>query len=162
MANKVYRAIETAVRFKDTDATYTLTLNNLAASTGGRISDRVDRGAGSLPRLYRWKAVMQFETAPVVGQYVEILISQSDGTNEDGNVGTTDGALTEAVAANLDTIGIVRVQTTDVDVDNIASGTCLIEERYYSVGVLNRAADNLRAENDYSWVELTPMPDEIQ
>jgi hypothetical protein len=162
VANKVYRAIETAVRFKDTDATYTLTLNNLAASTGGRISDRVDRGAGSLPRLYRWKAVMQFETAPVVGQYVEILISQSDGTNEDGNVGTTDGALTEAVAANLDTIGIVRVQTTDVDVDNIASGTCLIEERYYSVGVLNRAADNLRAENDYSWVELTPMPDEIQ
>ena len=162
MANKVYRAIETAVRFKDTDATYTLTLNNLAASTGGRISDRVDRGAGSLPRLYRWKAVMQFETAPVVGEYVEILISQSDGTNEDGNVGTTDGALTEAVAANLDTIGIVRVQTTDVDVDNIASGTCLIEERYYSVGVLNRAVDNLAAHNDVSWVELTPMPDEIQ
>jgi len=162
VANKVYRAIETAVRFKDTDATYTLTLNNLAASTGGRISDRVDRGAGSLPRLYRWKAVMQFETAPVVGEYVEILISQSDGTNEDGNVGTTDGALTEAVAANLDTIGIVRVQTTDVDVDNIASGTCLIEERYYSVGVLNRAVDNLAAHNDVSWVELTPMPDEIQ
>jgi hypothetical protein len=105
---------------------------------------------------------MQFETAPVVGEYVEILISQSDGTNEDGNVGTTDAALTAAVAANLDTIGIVRVQTTDADVDNIASGTCLIEERYYSVGVLNKAVDNLAAHNDVSWVELTPMPDEIQ
>ena len=162
MPNKIYRAAETAVRFKDTDATYTLGLNDLAATTGGRISDRADRGAGSLPRLYRWKAVMQFETPPVVGEYVEIVLSQSDGTNEDGNVGATDAALTAAVAANLDTIGIVRVQTTDADADNIASGTCLIEERYYSVGALNKAADNLAAHNDVSWIELTPMPDEIQ
>ena len=162
MPNKIYRAIETAIRFKDTDATYTLTLNNLAASTGGRISDRVDRGAGSLARDYRWKAVMQFETAPVVGQYVEIYLSQSDGTNEDGNVGAVDAALTAAVAANLDLIGIVRVQTTDVDTDNIASGTFTIDERYFSIGVLNKAADNLAAHNDVSWVEVTPIPPEVQ
>ena len=162
MVSKIYRAIETAIRFKDTDATYTLTLNNLAASTGGRISDRVDRGAGSLPREYRWKAVMQFETAPVVGEYVEIVLSQSDGTNEDGNVGTTDAALTAAVAANLDTIGIVKVQTVDADVDNIASGSFVIEERYFSIGVLNKAVDNLKATNDLSWVEVTPMPSESQ
>ncbi|MFZ5829120.1 MAG: hypothetical protein ACOY3P_03495 [Planctomycetota bacterium] len=162
MANKVYRAIETAIRFKDSDATYTLTLNNLAATTGGRISDRVDRGAGSLPRRYRWKAVMQFETAPVVGEHVAIYIAQSDGTNADGNVGSSDAALTAAVAANLDCIGIVRVQTTDADSSMIASGVCTIDERYYSVGVLNKTADNLRAENDYSWVELTPIPDELQ
>ena len=162
MPNKIYRAIETAVRFKDTDATYTLTLNNLAATTGGRISDRVDRGAGSLPRLYRWKAVIQFETAPVVGERVELYLSQSDGTNEDGNVGTTDAALTAAQAVNLEFIGLVTVQTTDADVDFIASGVCVIEERYYSIGVLNKAADNLQATNDLSWVELTPMPDEVQ
>lgn len=162
MANKLYRAIETAIRFKDTDATYTLTLNNLAATTGGRISDRVDRGEGSLPRRYRWKAVMQFETAPVVGEYVEIVLSQSDGTNEDGNVGTSDAALAAGNASNLDTIGIVRVQTTDADADNIASGTFTIDERYFSIGVLNKAADNLRAEDDYSWVEVTPIPPELQ
>lgn len=162
MANKIYRAIESAIRFKDTDATYTLTLNNLAATTGGRISDRADRGAGSLPRRYRWKACMQFETAPVVGETVEIWMSQSDGTNEDGNVGTTDAALTAAVAANLDLIGIVTVQTTDAAVDNIASGVCYIDERYFSAGVLNKAADNLKATNDVSWVEFTPIPDELQ
>ena len=162
MANKVYRAIETAIRFLDTSAPYTLILNNLAATTGGRISDRVDRGEGSKPREYRWKAVMQFETAPVVGERVELYICQSDGTNEDGNVGAVDAALSAANAANLHFIGQVTVQTTDVDVDNIASGRCLIEERYFSVGVLNKAADNLAAHNDVSWVELTPMPDEIQ
>lgn len=162
MANKVYRAIETAIRFKDTDATYTLTLNNLAATTGGRISDRVDRGAGSLPREYRWKACVQFETAPVVGERVEIYLAQSDGTNADGNVGSSDAALTAAVAANLTLIGTVIVQTTDADASFIASDTCTIDERYFSVGVLNKAADNLRAEDDYSWVELTPIPMEIQ
>ena len=162
MANKVYRAIETAIRFKDTDETYTLTLNNLAATTGGRISDRVDRGAGSLPRDYRWKAVMQFETAPVVGEYVEIMLCQSDGTNEDGNVGTPDAALAAGNAANLGVIGIVRVQTTDAAADNIASGVFTIDERYFSIGVLNKTADNLKATNDLSWVEVTPIPPEIQ
>lgn len=162
MANKIYRAIETAIRFKDTDATYTLSLLNLAAGVG-RISDRVDRGAGSLPRLYRWKAVIQWETAPAVGEYAEIYLSQSDGTNEDGDVGTADGALATGDATNLQLIGVVKAQTTDAAADNIASGMCYIEERYFSVGVINRsAADNLENTNDASWVELTPMPDEIQ
>jgi hypothetical protein len=162
MANKIYRAIETPIRFKDSDATYTLTLNNLAATTGGRISDRVDLGAGSHSRYYRWKAVMQFETAPVVGERVEIYLCQSDGTNEDGNVGAVDAALTAAQAANLVCIGIVTVETTNADEDMIASGNCTIDERYFSVGVLNKAADNLAAHNDVSWIEITPIPDELQ
>jgi hypothetical protein len=157
----VYRAIGSPVRFKDTDATYTLTLNNLATVVG-RISDRWDRGAGSLPMMYRWKAVMQFETAPVVGEWVEILKSESDGTNEDGNVGTADAALTAGQKLNLKLLGIVKVQTTDVDVDFIASGMCMIWERYVSIGVWNNTVDNLAAHNDVSWVELTPMYDEIQ
>ncbi len=168
MANKVYRAIETAIRFKDTDATYTLILNNLAATTGGRISDRADRGAGSQPRRWRWKAVVQFETAPVVGECVEIWLCQSDGTNEDGNVGAVDAALTAAKAANLQLLGCVVVETTDAydgstgAYENIASGWCEIDERYFSVGVLNKTADNLAAHDDISWVEFTPIPDEIQ
>jgi hypothetical protein len=162
MANKIYRAIETAIRFKDTDATYTLGLKNLAATTGGRISKVVDRGAGSLPRLYRWKAVIQFETAPVVGEYVCIYLSQSDGTNEDGNVGAVDAAMTAAQAANLTLIGIVRVESTNSDEDMIASGTFTIDERYFSIGVLNKTADNLQNTDDLSWVEVTPIPDEIQ
>jgi hypothetical protein len=157
----IYRAIGSPIRFKDTDATYTLTLNNLAAGAG-RISDRWDRGAGSLPMRYRWKAVMQFETAPVVGEYVKLVKSESDGTNEDGNVGTADAALTAGPMANCKTLGIVSVQTTDAATDNIASGIVMLWERYVSFGVFNSTADNLKATNDTSWIELTPMYDEIQ
>jgi hypothetical protein len=162
MTNKVYRAIETAIRFKDTDATYTLALKNLAAGAG-RISDRVDRGAGSLPAIYRWKGVIQWETAPAVGEYALIYLSESDGTNEDGDVGTSDGALTSGDATNLEVIGLVKAQTTDAAADNIASGMFMIYERYFSIGVWNAsAADNLENTDDASWVEVTPMPDEIQ
>lgn len=161
MANKIYYAPETAIRFKDTDATYTLTLNNLAAGTG-RIGDRVDRGAGSLPAEYGWRACFQFETAPVVGESVEVLVAGSDGTVADGNVGTTDAALTAGPASNLDVVGIVRVQTTDVDTNNIASGTFMLKDRYFSIGVFNRTADGLAAHNDVSWVEVWPVPPEIQ
>jgi hypothetical protein len=157
----VYRGIGSPIRFKDTDATYTLILNNLA-TVAGRISDRWDRGAGSLPMLYRWKGVFQFETAPVVGEWVEILKSESDGTNEDGNVGTADAALTAGQKLNCKLIGIVKVQTTDANVDFIASGICMIYERYVSVGVWNATADNLAAHDDVSWIEFTPMYDEIQ
>lgn len=162
MANKIYRAIESAIRFKDTDATYTLALKNLAYAAG-RISDRVDRGAGSLPQDYRWKAVIQWETAPVVGEYAEIYVSESDGTNEDGNVGTTDAALTSGQKSNLRLIGVVKAQTTDVATDFIASGVFTIDERYFSIGVWNASAgDNLENTDDASWVEVTPIPPEIQ
>jgi hypothetical protein len=44
----------------------------------------------------------------------------------------------------------------------IASGSFTIDERYFSIGVLNKTADNLKATNDLSWVEVTPIPYEIQ
>jgi hypothetical protein len=159
--NKIYRSLGTPIRFKDSDATYTLTTNNLAAGAG-RISDRWDRGDAHLPMWYRWKCVIQFETAPVVGEYVEIVKSESDGTNEDGNVGTADAALTAGQKLNCKTIGIVRVQTTDAAADFIASGMTLIVERYVSFGIWNASADNLKATNDLSWVELTPVIEEVE
>jgi len=160
--NKIYRSVGTAVRFKDSDATYTITLNNLAATTGGRVSDVWDRGDAHLPMRYRWRACIQFETAPVVGEYVEIWKFASDGTAADGVVGAVDAALTAAQATNGKTMGLVRVQTTDTATNFIASGIVYIWDRYVSVGVINRSADNLKATNDTSWVELTPMIDEIE
>ena len=59
MPNKIYRATETAVTFTDTTGTYALVLNNLATVTG-RNSVSVDRGVGSLPYRYRWKAIIQW------------------------------------------------------------------------------------------------------
>ena len=162
MANKVYRAVETALTFKDSGGDAVITLQNLGKGAG-RISAVYDRGAGSKPRLYKWRAVVQFETAPVVGEQVEIMLSESDGTLADGVVGAADAALTSGQKLNLQTIGIVRAQTTDTATNFIASGMCLINDRYFSVGVWNGSAgDNLEDTANVSQVVFTPMPDEIQ
>jgi len=63
MANKIYGAIETAVTFKESGGDAVITLKNLGYGAG-RLSARYDRGAGSKPRLYKCRAVMQWETAP--------------------------------------------------------------------------------------------------
>jgi len=162
MPNKIYRAVETALTFKESGGDAVITLLNLAFGVG-RISAQYDRGAGSKPALYKWKGVFQFETAPIVGERVEIYIAESDGTYIDGNVGAADAALVAAAKPNLKLIGIVTVQTTDVATNFIASGLCTIYERYFSVGVWNASAgDNLENTANVNLVTLTPMPDEVQ
>ena len=161
MANKIYAATETPVVFQDSGGTEPITLANLAAGAG-RLSDQYDRGTGSKPRLYKWRAKFAFETAPVVSEYVEVFLAESDGTTADAGVGASDAALTAGQKLNLSLIGIVKVQTTDVDTGFVASGYCLISERYFSVAVWNAAADNLQNDANASSITFTPVPDEIQ
>lgn len=162
MANKVYRAIETALSFRDSGGDAVLSLQNLAFGVG-RVSARYDRGAGSLPRLYEWRGVFQFETAPIVGEIVEIYLFDSDGTYMTGTLGTSDAALGTDKRRNGKLIGNVVVDTTSVTTDIVGSGLCLINSRYVSVGVWNASAgDNLENTSNASRVILTPMPDEIQ
>lgn len=162
MTNKVYRAVESAITFKDSGGSATITLQNLGFGAG-RISARYDRGANSLPARYRWRAVMQFETAPAIGELVEIYLGQSDGTYMDGTLGTADAALTSDKRRNLDLIGTVVVDTTSTATDIIQGGICYIWDRYISVGVWNGSGgDNLENTANASFIELVPMPDEIQ
>lgn len=162
MPSKVYRAIETAITFRDSGGDATLTLQNLAFGAG-RVSARYDRGAGSLPRLYEWRAVMQFETAPAIGELVEIYLFESDGTYMNGTLGTSDAALGSDKRRNGKLIGVVVADSTATATDCIASGQCLINSRYVSVGVWNGSAgDNLENTANASRVILTPVPDEVQ
>lgn len=162
MANAVYRAIGTTLSFRDSGGDAVLTLQNLAFGVG-RVSARYDRGAGSLPRLYHWRAIVQFETAPAVGEIVEIYLFESDGTYMDGTLGTSDAALGSDKRKNGKLIGVIVVDTTSTATDIVASGMCLINQRYFSVGVWNGSAgDNLKNTANTSRVNLTPVNDEIQ
>jgi hypothetical protein len=162
-AKKIYRAVEAALPvFKDTGTTTTLTLNNLAAGAG-RLSDVYDRGAGSLPMRYKWRAVIQWANNPVAGEAAEIYVSESDGTLADGAAAATDGAMTSGQRNNLKFIGAVVAEAAAGSVNYIASGVVNIYERYFSVGVWNAsAARSLRNGNDASNITFTAMPDEIQ
>lgn len=162
MPNKVYVARETPIVWSDTTGDLAMTLNNLAAGAG-RIGARKDFGAGSTSQWYSWRLTVQFETAPVVGETIEIYLATSDGTEEDAQVGTTDAALGSTDdRKNLHLIGILIVTSTDADHDMTASGICRIPTRYVSPVVFNNTADNLQATNDTGEFTLTPIPDEIQ
>lgn len=160
MANLIYRAQETAIQFSDTDGDYVITLANLATATG-RVSARVDRGVGSKPARYKWRASFQFQAGLAVNQSVDIVLGESDGTYADGVVGTGDAALTEYQAANMQTIGKVYVQSATANTSFVASGTCWIMERYFCVGAFNYGAV-LRNLSNINRIIVIPMPDEVQ
>jgi hypothetical protein len=106
---------------------------------------------------------MQFESAPVAGEQVEIWLFESDGTLADAGIGTADAAMTAAMKYNAKLLGAVIAQTTGTATDFIASGVCEIWQRYTSVGVWNAsAADNLRNSANVNKVILTPLAYNIQ
>ena len=166
MPNKVYRAVETAITFRDSTGDRVLTLNNLDAVGGtnpGRISAQYDRGAGSLAQLHEITGVFQMETAGVIGEAIEVYIFESDGTYMDGTLGTSDAALTADKRRNGMLIGAVIVDTTETATDIVARFKDVpITSRYYSIGVYNATADNLKATANASRVIVTPMPPELQ
>jgi len=148
MGNKIYVARETPVVWSDTAGDLAITINNLAAAAG-RVGAQKDWGAGSTSEWYEWRLTVQFETAPVVGETVDIYLSTSDGTEEDGQVGVADAALSAAdKLKNLHYIGSLVVDVATVDIDFTASGICRITTRYVSPVIHNNTADNLQATND--------------
>jgi hypothetical protein len=161
--NKVYALPEAAVTFKDSDATYTLALNNLANGIGV-ISDQWDRGTGAKPIKYLMRCVFAFEATHtiVVGEIINVYLATSDGTNIDGTVGAAAAALTAAQCNNL--IGPFPVIVDAVVKDQKITATFLVEiyARYVSVGVMNNTSDHMQADNDASLISFTPYTDEIQ
>lgn len=163
MPNKVYRAAETAITFRDSGGDVVLSLQNLGFGAG-RVSARYDRGAGSLAKLHEVIGVFQFESAPIVGEPIEIYLFQSDGTYMDGTLGTADAALSSDKRRNGILIGSVVADTTSTGTDIIGRFLDVpVTSRYYSIGVWNGSAgDNLKNTANTSRVIVTPMPDEIQ
>ena len=162
MANKLYVARETAIVWTDSGGDLALTFAALSPDAV-RIGARKDFGAGSTARRYEWRAVVQFDTAPVVGETVDLYLATSDGTDADGATGTGDAAGTTTKLKNLKPIGRIIVDTTSVETDIIASGECVINTRYVSPVVHNNTADSLaNTGTPVCSFTLTPIPPEIQ
>lgn len=162
MANKIYRATETAIVFTDTGGDHVITANELA-NGAGRVSARRDRGAGSIARLHEVKVIIQYNATVVVGAPVEIYLFTSDGTYADGTVGTADAAFLTDKRRNGILIGVVLADQTLATVDTVATFQDVpISSRYYSIGLWNGSGVSLKASNGASRIIVTPMPDEIQ
>ena len=161
MPRLVYVKRETLIMWTDTTGNLICTLNNLAAGAV-RLGARKDFGAGSTPEWYSWRLTVQFATAPVVGETIDVYLSTSDGMEEDGQLGSADAAGDTNSIRNMHYIGSLTVTSADADHDMTFSGVCRITTRYVSPCIHNNTADNLKATNVTSEFTLTPIPSELQ
>lgn len=162
MANKIYVAPETSHTWTDTGGDDALDLGGLA-SLGVRAGDIWDRGTGSVASWFRWRLIIDgFDTAPVVGEAVELYVGFSDGTNHDGDLSGTDGASSTVVLPNLLFLGAAIVQTTTAANELMISGRLWFGHRAIIPVVYNATADALLSTSDSHQFILEAVPPEIQ
>jgi len=164
MANKIYINEETQLVWAASGGDFTLDLGTSGGDAGGvRVGARGDLGAAARSEWYEWRMLIDgFDTAPVVGENVDIYIATSDGTVEDGEVGTADadGATTDL--PNLTFLRSATVQTTTAGNNLQVSGIVRIVARYVSPVIHNNTADKLLSTADAHQFLLTPVPPEVQ
>ena len=162
MANLIYQLPETAISWTDTTGTLAMTLNNLAAGAG-RQGAVHDFGTGARSPRYAWRLGVEFDTQPVVNEFLRIYAKTSDGTDPDNDDGTGDIAVSaENKLKNLTQIGALVVDEAIVDIQMAASGFILLPHRYFMPVVWNATADNLQATNNINVFTLTPVPLQVQ
>lgn len=168
MPNKIYQAPEATRTWTDaaTGGDELLDLGGLAADAG-RVGSAWDRGSASRPEVYAWQLFIDgFDTAPVVGETIDIYIAESDGTITDGPVGfsdTADSALASTnLLKNLRFIGQAVVRSTTAGDDLVASGRIALSLRHVIPVIHNNTADALLSTSDAHKFILTPLPPEIQ
>jgi len=171
MANLIYRNRETTLWFVPAGATQAEDAVFEVDSLGtlaGRQSAQLDLGEGAVSAMYEWRAFVQFATAPVIDETVDIYIKTAGDdsaatTHPDNDDGVGDAAVSaEDKLKNLHYIGSIVVDEAVADVEMVASGTVYITARAIQVVFWNATADALTADENENGFMLSPVPDEIQ
>jgi hypothetical protein len=157
MANLIYLNRETTIWFVPAAAAQAedepFSVHNLAAGAG-RQSDAYDFGVAAVPALYEWRAFVQFATAPVIPETVDIypktMGSSAPATaHPDNDDGVTDAAVSSInKLANLHYLGSIVVDEAVADIEMVASGTVYITARAIQVVFWNATADALTNDVD--------------
>jgi hypothetical protein len=163
--NRIRTNPGTALNFWDATATTGPTaafaLTGIAAGAG-QYSARYDKGAGPQAYLWAWRCHVQMATAPTAGDVIEWYVSTSDGTNADGQFGTTTAALTSDKRRNLRLMGILVIDQGTASVTMTASGYVEIKERYFSLAVWNATAAAFLNNVNINGCTMTPMNLEVE
>jgi hypothetical protein len=139
----------------------TFTLTGLATNTG-QYSARYNKGTGPQPYLWAWRCHVQMAAAPTAGDVIEWYVSTSDGTNADGQLGTTTAALSSDKRRNLRLMGLLVIDQGTASVTMTASGTVEIKEQYFSLAVWNATAVNFLTSTALHGCTMTPMNQEVE
>ncbi len=173
-SGKEYISPETTITWTDSGGDELLDLGGAAAgtSTMGSFLDLESISASALVSRaldYEFEMTIDgFDTAPVVGESVDLYWSQSNATtNFDGNptsdpTTTAEGAIIENALKNLILSGSAIVYTTTAADELKISGMVQLPLRYVSPVVHNNTADALLSSSDAHSIKLTAIPKEIQ
>lgn len=173
MPNKVYVARETRITFEPSGGDEPFTLTSLA-SGAGRVSDQLERGAGSIAQEYQGVLRTAFGTVPVVNEVLRIYLVEgwnfrNDGTPEvdqGGALGAADAAVSDEddliAAGHL--IGYLVVPPSPAaDTEYVSRPfRFLTAARYLQFAVWNATADALSATAADHELAVWPSPPEIQ
>ena len=157
MANENYIDQGTTLKINgEVDADYAWSMEGVT-DNNGRVSARIDLGATPRPYLYRWRCKCAWQANPAQGTGLELYQSESDGTYEDGDVGTADAALSDTdITRNLHMFGIVKADEADTS-DQIKGGVIEVYERYLSIVGFNKTGATLNATDSNFYFSLTPI-----
>lgn len=169
-ANKVEVNQETTVVWDDTTTATDMDMNDLQTATG-IAGDVHDWGASPRPYRYFYTLRIDFETAtlPAAGEQVELYI-ETCGMAAAAADCTDNGATTVEVIAEIDNlknlklIGVLLIgEATPADGDEyVIEGFFTEYARHFNPVVWNATTGDFENVNDVNYVEITPIPDEIQ
>lgn len=166
MANKIYQIGESDITWLASGGSALLTLTSLAAAAG-RQGALHDFGVITTARAqeYLWRFFMQFATAPVVDEVINIYWKSSDGTHPDNDDGTGDAAVSSInKLKNLRPIGRLIVDEASATPEFVASSSVPIRigPRHGAPVIWNTTADAFSATAAEHGFLLTPLPLEAQ
>jgi hypothetical protein len=168
MANAVYTQIGTAISWLVSAGDEAIDLGGTGGDANGvAVGSYVDAGVDPRPSRYMWFLdVDGFDTPPVVGELVNLWVTESEDTTlwsgpESPNA-TTAGTGAVDRLPNLKYLGAAVVRSTTAGDNLVASGVVEITARYFAPVVHNNTADKLLSTADAHEVRFYPIYDEVQ
>lgn len=163
MANEAFIKTGTALLISGVaGADYAWSVEGLA-NNAGRVSAQIDLGASPRPGLYKWSCKLQFQATPTQGLGLELYKAgapDSDATQIDGDIGSTDAALGDNdMRRNLVQFGYVVSENAAASEPCIASGYFTHPDRYISLVAFDASGASVNATDTnfvfylqpYSW-----------
>ena len=170
MANKTYVNPETSRTWSDagTSSDELLDMGGLAAAALA-MGSFWDRGAPPYAEDLELEYLCTgFDTAPVVGEAIHILLSESfsttgfDGRPTTDPTDTAEGTITENQSKNLKPVGSVLVVSITAGDDLQGRFKFRSTARYLSPVCFNDTADALLSTSDAHLITIRPAPPELQ
>lgn len=161
MANEAYVSVGTSILFNGEAGAGTAFSMEGVANAAGRVSAQRDLGAAPRPYLFRWSCEVQWQATPTQGAVLELYVAgapDTDATQIDGDVGSTDAALGDVdMRRNLKFIGAVVSENAAASEVCVASGIFEHYSRYISIVGYNAGGSSINATDSNFRFDLQPV-----